>query len=212
MPLMPKSQREQMLVAVALIAVLAAGAYWYFLFAPKATELGDQRTRLEKLVSENQKARTEMAKGNIDQIRNQLADYGANLELLRTLVPTSNEVPALLEQVSTAARREGLELASVDPQPVIEGDPYDTYRYDVGVVGSYHQLGAFLSNVGSLQRIVAPVNVKLTPRATPGNAPKQQRSGEPTTVEARFQIQTFVARGVSHDEDAAMPIHSSRGK
>lgn len=205
MALIPGGQREQTLLAVAMIAVLAAGAYWYFPYQSKAAEIEESRARLEKLVEENQKARTELAKGSVEQMRAELALAQDNLVLLRTLIPVSNEVPALLEQVSTAARREGLDVAAVDPQPVVEGQEYDTHRYNIGVIGGYHELAAFLSNVGGLTRIMAPVNVKLTP--PPAKAKPDKRSKKNSAdIEARFQIQTYVARRSPLDEGAPMPI------
>lgn len=206
MALIPGGQREQTLLAVAVIAILAAGAYWYFPYQSKAVELEEHRARLEVLVEENQKARTELAKGSVEQMRTELALAQDNLVLLRTLIPTSNEVPALLEQVSTAARREGLDVAAVDPQPVVEGPQYDTHRYNIGVVGGYHELAAFLSNVGSLTRIIAPVNVKLVPPVSAANpAPKRGRQAS-ANIEARFQIQTYVARRSPLDDGAPLPI------
>jgi type IV pilus assembly protein PilO len=206
MALIPGGQREQTLLAVVVIALLAAGAYWYFPYQSKSVELGEQRARLEQLVEENQKARTELAKGSVEQMRAELALAQDNLGLLRTLIPVSNEVPALLEQVSTAARREGLDVAAVDPQPVVEGPQYDTYRYNIGVIGGYHELAAFLSNVGGLTRIIAPVNVKLLP-PSPASA-KTPRRGKKSAadIEARFQIQTYVARRSALDEGAPLPI------
>jgi type IV pilus assembly protein PilO len=206
MALIPGGQREQTLLGVVIIALLAAGAYWYFPYQSKSVELGEQRARLEQLVEENQKARTELAKGSVEQMRAELALAQDNLGLLRTLIPVSNEVPALLEQVSTAARREGLDVAAVDPQPVVEGPQYDTYRYNIGVIGGYHELAAFLSNVGGLTRIIAPVNVKLLP-PSPASA-KTPRRGKKSAadIEARFQIQTYVARRSALDEGAPLPI------
>ncbi len=205
MALLPKTQREQILVFVALLAVAAIGAYWYFIFQGKSVEIAGKNTRLEAVVSINQKARTELARGNVSQLSAQLAGYRENLELIRTLVPTSNEVPSLLEQVSSAARREGLEIAGVDPQPVVEGEQYDTYRYDIGVVGGYHALAAFLSNVGSLERIVAPVNLKLI-QPTNQSAAQLKKRKNLAPIEARFQIQTFVARKTATDEDAPINL------
>src|SRR5688572_4741579 len=86
----------------------------------------------------------------------------AELAVMRQLVPTSNEVPALLDQVSTAARRAGLELGAVEPEPVIVGDQFDTYRYRMALFGTYHEVAEFLTNVGSLGRIIAPINLQLT--------------------------------------------------
>lgn len=208
MALMPKTQREQILVFVAVLAALATGAYWYFIFQGKSVEIAEKSERLETVVSLNQKARTELARGNVGQLRAQLTGYRQNLELIRTLVPTSNEVPSLLEQVSSAARREGLDIAAVDPHPVIEGEQYDTYRYDIGVVGGYHALGAFLANVGSLQRIVAPVNLKLTPPTNQAAAQNKKRKNL-APIEARFQIETYVARKAATDEDAPVSLTDS---
>jgi type IV pilus assembly protein PilO len=123
----------------------------------------------------------------------------ANLEAMRQLVPTSNEVPSLLEQVSTAARRVGLDLGAVEPEPVIPGEQFDTYRYRIKVLGDYHALGAFMANVGSLTRIMAPVNLQLKPRLAGGaaaaGAPRPLVTRQP--LESSFQIQTYVARGAS---------------
>jgi type IV pilus assembly protein PilO len=205
MALISGGQREQTLLVVAVVALLAAGGYWYFPYQSKSLELAEQGARLEKLVEENQKARTELAKGSVEQMRAELALAQDNLVLLRTLIPTSNEVPALLEQVSSAARREGLDVAAVDPQPVVEGPQYDTYRYNIGVIGGYHELAAFLSNVGGLTRIIAPLNVKLHPPTAVAKTPKRGKKSS-AEIEARFQIQTYVARRTPLDDGAPLPI------
>ena len=186
-------QREKNLVGIASLAMMAAGAYWYFLHRPRAVELDATRARVERLKTENDKAKAEVAKGRPEEIRAQLAQYQQNLALIRTLVPTSNEVPALLEQVSTAARRVGLDLAAVTPQPVISGDRYDTYRYNIDIVGNYHDLATFLTNVGSLTRIVAPMNVQLSQPSNPAAA-KARAQKDASVVDARFLIQTYVSK------------------
>jgi type IV pilus assembly protein PilO len=117
--------------------------------------------------------------------------YARELAGLRHLVPTENEVPALLESISTAARRAGLELSDVQPDGILDGDQFNTYKYKMGVTGAYHQVADFLSNVGSLSRIVAPINVTLTPTSRIGERrPKKTEQ----FLDARFQILTYVAR------------------
>ncbi len=118
-------------------------------------------------------------------------EFARELDVLRRLVPTENEVPALLESISTAARRAGLELSDVQPDGVVNGDQFDTYRYKLGVTGPYHQVAEFLANIGSLSRIVAPINVDLTPsnRASPDRRPKKNEQ----FLDVHFGIQTYVA-------------------
>ena len=83
-----------------------------------------------------------LAASNI--LKAQAAENRATLTVMRRLVPTDNEVPALLEEVSTAARRAGLDVGGVVPDAVIPGDQFDTYRYKVTMIGGYHQFGEFL--------------------------------------------------------------------
>lgn len=193
MALIPGGPREQRLVAIAVIAIALAALYYAFIYSPKAEELAVVETHLEQLNAGNDLAKKEMAKGSVDQLRTQAEESRRNLELMRQLVPTGNEVPALLEQVSTAARRAGLEIASVEPEPVIEGDQFDTYRYRVRVIGGFHPIAEFLSNVGGLTRIMAPINLRLTSVTNPGAVRTRARAGQ-SLLDANFQLQTYVAR------------------
>jgi type IV pilus assembly protein PilO len=199
---LPKGQREQGLLLVCILAIAAIGLYWNFVFNPNAAELEQKQERYEALVAMNQRARTEMARGNLDDLRRELAEQQEHLTLIRTLVPTGNEVSLLLDQISTAARRVRLDIASVDPQPVVEGSNYDTYRYNLAIVGGYHELAQFFTNVGSLSRIVLPVNVSLQV-STNATVQEMRARNNAAVIEARFQLQTFVSRALpSEDTDA----------
>jgi type IV pilus assembly protein PilO len=187
------TKREQTLGAFGLAALLLAGAYWYFLYKPKAAELGVTQAHVDSLDKKNQQARADIAQGSLQKLRAQSTEYEQSLKVMRQLVPRSNEVPALLEDISTAARRVGLDLATVEPMPVLPGEQFDTYRYKLAVIGGYHPVGQFLSNVGSLSRIIAPVTmaIKLHPIADKTKA--RVRKGE-SLIDTQFQVQTYVAR------------------
>ena len=192
MSLMPKSQRDQGMVAVGIVALALSVAYYMYGYTPKAAELTTMEEHVETLAKANDRAKAEMAKGSANELRAQAKQYADNLDLMRQLVPTGNEVPALLEQVSTAARRVGLDIGAVEPEPVIPGDEFDTYRYKITIVGGYHDLGQFLTNVGSLTRIIAPVNLKLTP-ASGDQAKRHARAGD-AALQSDFEMQTYVAK------------------
>lgn len=192
MALLPQDPRNQKLVMVAILSLGLAGVYQQLVWQPKATELNTLATRLDTLDSLNRAAKLDVAKGNAAKMKAEAEEYGRELTALRHLVPTSNEVPPLLESVSNAARRAGLELSTVTPDGVVNGDQFDTYKYKLGVSGPYHQVAAFLANVGSLPRIVAPINLTLTPTAANANSnaklgPNQQM------LDVNFGIQTYVA-------------------
>lgn len=145
-------------------------------------------------------AKREMATGSVEDIRRRAEEYKATLSVLRQFVPEQNEVPNLLDDISTRAKVRGVTLASVVPQPVEAGPaPFDTYRYDMAVIGRYDQIGQFLADVAGLRRIIVPQDVKLTA----ADLTKAKALGDTTKamLEAKFTVRTFVkAAGGVADE------------
>jgi type IV pilus assembly protein PilO len=149
-----------------------------------------------QLEESNQKAAREFASGSIENLRTQAAENRSALTVMRRLVPTGNEVPALLEEVSTAARRAGLDVGGVVPEPVITGERFDTYRYTVTIIGGYHAMGEFLANVGSLPRIVAPVQFGISTAATARKgfpSPTASRESK-NSLTSTITLQTYVEK------------------
>jgi type IV pilus assembly protein PilO len=186
------TKRDQSMVAVVVLSFMLAGLYGYLLWKPKRDELNAIQEHVDTLDKKNQQAKADLANGSVAKLKSQAAEYRASLTALQQLVPTANEVPALLENVSTAARRVGLDLASVEPMPVLNGEMFDTYRYKLSVKGGYHALAGFLTNVGSLNRIVAPIALDVKMQAAADRKKNPPRNGE-SGLDTDFQIQTYIA-------------------
>ncbi|MEQ1691050.1 MAG: type 4a pilus biogenesis protein PilO [Gemmatimonas sp.] len=201
MALLPTSQRDQIKLMIGFAAAALAVAYYVYPYAARNEQIVAETQRLEQLEDANQKAAREFASGSIDELRVQTAQNRSALVVMRRLVPTGNEVPALLEEVSTAARRAGLDVGGVTPEAVIRGDKYDTYRYTVTIIGGYHQFGEFLANVGSLARIVAPVNFSIV-ASGPGR-PQVIKTSDKNALASTITLQTYVERTVPAKPAAA---------
>lgn len=136
-------------------------------------------------------AKKELARGTAEDLRVKLDEHRASLALLRRLVPGQNEVPNLLDDMTTRAKMRGVNLAQVSPQPVAAGPvPFDTYRYTIAVLGRYDQIGEFMSDVASLQRIIVPQNLQIG--AAQMAAAKALGDTSGSLLEARFEIRTYV--------------------
>src|SRR5690242_5881694 len=109
MALLPQNPRDQKLFIVAILALGLAGVYQQMYWTPKNEELKVLEVRLDTLDSLNRLAKAEVAKGTTAKMKAEAEAYGRELSVLRHLVPTSNEVPPLLEAISNSARRAGLE-------------------------------------------------------------------------------------------------------
>jgi type IV pilus assembly protein PilO len=136
-------------------------------------------------------AKKELAHGSVADVRKRLEDYRSSLLLLRRLVPERNEVPNLLDDISTRSRIRGVTLSQVVPQPVEAGPaPFATYAYQMSVIGRYDQIGQFLADVASLQRIIVPYNLSVA--AANASAAKALGDSTGSLLEARFQVRTYV--------------------
>jgi type IV pilus assembly protein PilO len=195
MALLPDNQRDQIKLVTGFAAVALAVAFYMYPYASREAQLETDLAHVETLESQNQLAAIEFKKGNLKELREDAAQLRSTLGVMRRLVPTSNEVPALLEEVSTAARRAGLDVGGVTPEPVITGEQFDTYRYTVTIIGGYHATGAFLANVGSLPRIVAPVNFALAGASAAKLASRTSiKTVNKTSLASTITLQTYVEK------------------
>lgn len=119
MALAPISQRDQVKLFIGFAGIALAVLYWMYPYAAKDEQLALDESRITTIEEANRRAAREFAGGSIETLRSQAAENRSALTVMRRLVPTGNEVPALLEEVSTAARRAGLDVGGVVPEPVI---------------------------------------------------------------------------------------------
>ena len=146
---------------------------------------------IARLEGETAKAKAELAKGTVEDLRKRLDSYRSSLALLRRLVPDRNEVPNLLVDISTRGKIRGVTLSQVVPLPVEPGPaPFDTYKYTLSVIGRYDQIGEWLADVASLQRIIVPQDVQLA--VANQTAAKALGDTSGSLLEAKLQIRTFV--------------------
>ncbi len=168
------------------------------LSAQKAHIVAVQDT-ITKLEGEIDKAKKELAKGTAEDLRKKLETYRGSLALLRRLVPERNEVPNLLDDISTRGKIRGVTLSQVVPLPVESGPaPFDTYKYTLSVIGHYDQIGEWLADVASLQRVIVPQDVSLV--AANAAAAKALGDTSGSLLEAKLQIRTFVKSGAGAPE------------
>lgn len=157
---------------------------------------------LTKLQAQVDSAKKELASGTVDELRQAVQRDRASLVLLRRLVPERNEVPNLLDDITTRAKIRGVSLSQFNPAQVEPGPvPFDTYRYSMAVVGRYDQVGQFLADIASLQRVIVPTDLSIVQ----ANAATARVAGDTSgaLLEAKFQIRTFVKSTVDAEEGSS---------
>lgn len=181
----PKQQKALVAVLVAGVVAFLIYQYWY---TPQMEEVAAVQERVDVLEASNQRARVLAARGG-GNIEEQLALYERHVLRLEELIPAREEVATLITNITAEARRLGVEVASVAPEPAEPGQFYTQEIYSLQAVGEYHAVGQFLTAIASLPRIITPLDMDLS-RLQPGRAETFPDMQSP--VQAQFRIQTYV--------------------
>src|SRR2546429_5026039 len=190
MALLPQDRQSQVMLLIT-IGMLALGyAFWTYWATPTGQEIESAQTEIRSMEAVIAQAKADLASGTVEDLRRKVEEYTALLSVRRRLVPEKNEVPALIDDISTKAKVRGVTIGRIEPQAVEAGPPFDTYRYRLEIIGHYDQLGEFLSDIASLPRIIVPQDVVL--KAAAGQAQKRLAGTARALLEARFAIRTFV--------------------
>ncbi|MEO5814312.1 MAG: hypothetical protein ABIT20_03420, partial [Gemmatimonadaceae bacterium] len=96
MAILPSNQRDRIFGGIGLAALALSVAYYMYVWDPKKEELNASQLRLDSLQVINQRAKAELAQGKTNELKTEAERLTQDLAVMRLLVPTSNEVPALL--------------------------------------------------------------------------------------------------------------------
>lgn len=142
-------------------------------------------------------AKRDLAKESVEDVTKRVEAYRASLAVLRTLVPEQREVANLIDDIQIRAKVRGLTVSAFTPEPPVPGPaPFDTYTYKLSVIGRYHQVGAFLTDIASLRRIMVAGEV----RVAGADLQKARVLGDTVAMlEASFKLRTYVKAKAPED-------------
>jgi type IV pilus assembly protein PilO len=98
---------------------------------------------------------------NLEAYRQQLKDIEQQFGALLKQLPNKSEVDALLTDINQAGLGRGLEFELFRPGAQRVADFYAELPIQIKVTGSYHDMGAFASDVAQLSRIVTLNNIAI---------------------------------------------------
>jgi type IV pilus assembly protein PilO len=152
-PLVPRA-----LCGVGVLAVvLAAG--WFAYIDGQLDELAKGQAEEVKL-KEDYKSKIQQSI-NLEGLRKQKAQVGEYVATLEKQLPSKAEMDALLSDINQAGLGRGLQFELFKPGQVVAKDYYAELPIDIKVSGSYHDVGAFSSDIANLPRIVTLNNMNL---------------------------------------------------
>ena len=149
----------KLLVLVAIVAGIPVAAY----FADTQSqieELENGRNQETKLKEEYLGKKKQAI--NLDLHRQQLREIDTQFGALLRQLPNRSQMDALLVDINQAGLGRGLQFDLFKPAPSeTVREFYAELPIQVKVVGNYHDMGAFASDVGQLSRIVTLNDISI---------------------------------------------------
>lgn len=202
--------------AAVLLAVIVAFAGFWFVIKPEQEFLEQELLKEPSLFEEFETKQRKVAA--LDAYKAQLQEMEKSFgDMLRQL-PGKAEVANLLNEISQTRVASSLEEELFKPQADVVKDFYAELPNQIIVVGTYHEMGNFVSGVAALPRIVTIEEVDIRPVAVDGPGNKGKKKGDQAAdasstdgnVVLRMQALAKTYRYLDDEETAAQTAKQSK--
>ena len=141
----------KVLAAIVLLMALLTIGYYYQIDSLQE-KLNKERGNEAELRRDFERLSFEAA--NLEAYKRQMLEMEESFGALVSQLPSDTEVPGLLEDITNKGEQNGLAISKIDLLPEVPREFYIELPISIVAVGSYHDLGAFISGMAGLPRIV----------------------------------------------------------
>lgn len=146
------------LAAVAVVVIL------WFLWLGSSEEILQQEQSAQLKLQDEYKVKLVKAV-NLDVLKKQREQVQQYVTQLEKQLPSKAEMAALLSDINLAGVGRSLQFDLFKPGQIAVKEYYAELPITLKVIGRYHDIGSFASDIANLSRIVTLNNLSIIPRA-----------------------------------------------
>ncbi|WP_417282800.1 type 4a pilus biogenesis protein PilO [Comamonas sp.] len=154
-PVLPKA------LLYAAVAVAVTALLWFVLLKDYEAELEQERTTEQTLRQDYQSKLSKAV--SLDALKKQREQVEQYVTQLEKQLPSKAEMAALLSDINQAGLGRSLEFEMFRPGAMVTKEYYAELPISLKVVGRYHDIGSFASDIAFLSRIVTLNNLSIAP-------------------------------------------------
>ncbi len=153
-------------VLLSVLLVLLVGAGYWFMWSPalEELELAKQKEVELREVFLNKKRQAI----NLDAYKQQMIDIEKTFGALLRQLPDKSKMDGLLTDINQAGLERGLDFELFKPGQESVRDFYAEMPISIKVTGTYHDLGAFATDISRLSRIVTLEDLAISATSKDG--------------------------------------------
>jgi type IV pilus assembly protein PilO len=146
----PKAGKVGLALVVAATVMLLS---YFFLIETQVTNLETAQQKELDLRVDYQKKYVMAI--NLELYQQQMLEMEKTFSVLLKQLPATHETPGMLDDITFAGTSVGLTFVRINWMPEIEKEFYTELTIQIEVIGDYHQIGNFVSEIAKLPRIVS---------------------------------------------------------
>ena len=145
---------------IVLVMVIILYGFNRYVYTPNQEKIRARQQELGRMTSALLHVKETIE--NLPKVKAELEALQGEWDRLEKLVPRTEKVTDVIEQVSQAERKAGVFIISIEPQPTEAKELYTQNPYRLQLEGNYHSFARFLSALSSLPRIINVSDIKLS--------------------------------------------------
>ena len=169
---LPYQSRTVQLIMCLIVILFILLMTYIFIFSDtneKISELKKQEETLKQSYIEKS-----ATAANLDKLKSELNQINSLYQVLLKQLPTSAEIPNLIQELNESAGKNGLTMENITPSQVIQTESSNnkskdgkgqqliqTLPYNITLRGNYDQITQFVRDIGKLSRIVTINSIVL---------------------------------------------------
>ncbi|MCH6562394.1 MAG: type 4a pilus biogenesis protein PilO [Myxococcales bacterium] len=154
---LPKNVRALILVGAAGAVLCIYGFTLYGGISKKAVALQGQLTQVQTKIVESRAVAS-----NLKRFKGKQQELRAELEIALRRLPNQRQLPVLLTNMSSLAKKSGLEIRSFKPAAEVNRGFYAEVPISIEFLGRYHEAGIFFDRLSRLSRIINITELKMS--------------------------------------------------
>lgn len=139
------------------VAVLVLG----YIYVVKDQQITLDKEQQQEITLKKEFEKKAYQAANLEAYRKQMVEMEESFGALLSQLPSDTEVPGLLEDITNKGVESGLEIETINLGEEKSEEFYIELPMEILVSGGYHDLGAFVSGIAGLPRIVTLHNFSI---------------------------------------------------
>ena len=171
--------RTMRLVAIGSLLAVISGAYYGLVYIDAEKEIVGLKSQAQEL--QRQLANVRVVARNLEEFEREILELERDFQGALSQLPNRKQFEDLLQDITTAGKRVGVQIKSIQRDPEVGRDFYAEVPFRLELEGNYHGLAMFFERLAKLQRIVNMGTFKVRTIDESGEGTTLRVEGEATT-------------------------------